>query len=75
MTMSDSNEFKRHRSRALHSVFISAGRTKTAVAANRDEFKVVAMRTGIHGTTKRRIATMNHFINVFNLSLSGMKSI
>ena len=60
---------------ALHSVFISAGRAKTVVAAKRDEFKVVAMRTGIHGTTKRRVATMNHFINVFNLSLSGMKSI
>lgn len=33
------------------------------------------MRTAVHGTTEGRIATVDHFFDVFHLGISGMKSI
>lgn len=69
------DQFKRHTGRAFHRVFVTTGRAKAAVAAKRNEFKLSAMGAGIHGTTKRGIATVNHFINIFHLSISWMKSI
>ena len=69
------NQFKRHRSRALHSVFISAGRAKTAVAAKRNELKISTVWVAVHSTTKRRITTVYHLFDIFYLRSSGMKSI
>ena len=45
------------------------------MAAERNKFKFAAMRAGIHGTAKRRIAAVDHLIDIFHLSISGMKSI
>jgi len=53
----------------------AAGRAETAVATKRNELKFTAVRAAIHGTTKRRITTFNHFFNIFHLRRSGMKSI
>ena len=75
MAMSDVDEFKRHTGSAFHGVFIAAGRAETAVAAKRDKFKVTAVCAGIHGTAERRVATVDHLIDVFHLRTSGMKSI
>ena len=68
-------ELKRHRGSAFHIVFISTGRTKTTVTAERNEFEIPAIGTVVHGTTKSRIAAVDHLIDIFHLSRSGMKSI
>ena len=75
MSMFDGDEFKRHTGSAFHGVFIATGRTETAVAAERDKFKISTVSAGVHGTAKGRVATVNHFIYVFYLGPSGMKSI
>ena len=43
----------------LDIVFVAARRAETALAAERNEFKISAMRTGIHGAAVRRVTTMN----------------
>ena len=75
MTVSDINELKGHRGSAIHGIFITAGRAETAVASEWDKFKLAAMGTTVHGTTIRRITTVDHLIDIFHLSRSGMKSI
>ena len=75
MTVSDINELKGHRGSAIHGIFITAGRAETAVTAERNKLKISAVGTAIHGTTIRRITTVDHLIDIFHLSLSGMKSI
>ena len=45
------------------------------MTAERNEFEVPAVWTIVHGTAKRRITTVDHLIDIFHLSLSGMKSI
>ena len=75
MAVLDTDELERHTSGAFHSIFVSAGGTKTAVTAERNEFEVPAVRTSVHGTAKRRITTVDHLIDIFHLSFSGMKSI
>ena len=69
------DKFEGHTGSAFHGIFISTSRTETAVAAERNKFKFATMRAGIHGTTKRRIAAVDHLIDIFHLSISGMKSI
>lgn len=56
MAVRDIDEFKGHRGRAFHSIFISASRAETAVAAERDKFELTAVRTAVHGTAKGRIS-------------------
>lgn len=69
------NEFKGHFSRAVDTVFIAAGGTKFRVAAERDKFKLTAVRTAIHGATVRRIPAVYHFFDVFHDDGTGMKDI
>ena len=45
------------------------------MTAERNEFKVPTIGTVVHGTTKSRIAAVDHLIDIFHLSRSGMKSI
>ena len=75
MTVADIDELKRHTGSALHGIFIATGGTKAAVTAKRDKFEVPAMSAGVHGTAKRSIAAVNHLIDIFHLSFSGMESI
>ena len=75
MTMLDIDKFKGHTGGAFHSIFVSAGRTKAAVTAKRNEFEVTAVRAGVHSTAKRGIAAVDHLIDIFHLSFSGMESI
>ena len=49
--------------------------SEAAFAAEGNKFHVVASGAGIHGTAKRRIATIQHFIDIFHLSFSGMEGI
>ena len=55
MAVLDPDERERHTGGAFHSIFVSAGGTKTAVTAERNEFEVRAVRTRVHGTAKRGI--------------------
>ena len=75
MTVSDINELKGHRGRAIHGIFITAGSAETAVTTERNKLEISAVDTAIHGTTIRRITTVDHLIDIFHLSRSGMKSI
>ena len=48
----NTDQFKRHTGSALHRIFVSAGRTETAVTTERDKFEFSAMGTAIHCTTE-----------------------
>ena len=75
MVVRDINEFKGHGGSAVHGIFNSTERTEMAVAAERDKFELSAGRTAVHGPAKGRIPAVDHLINIFHLSFSGMKSI
>lgn len=75
MPVGDVNQLKGHGRSALHGIEISTGRAETAVAAERDKFKLSAVRTAIHGTAIGRIAAVYHLIDIFHLSQPGMKGI
>lgn len=75
MPMSTVDKFKGHTGRTFMGIFHTAGRAETAFAAERNELHVVAGRADIHGTAKRRVATMNHLRDVFHFDIPGMKSI
>lgn len=65
MAMLDINKLKRHGSSAVHGIFVTTGMAKTAVAAKGNKFKFSTMGTTVHGTAKRRIAAVDHLINIF----------
>ena len=75
MPVGDIDQFEGHRGSALHGVEIATGRAETAVTAERDEFQPAAVRAAIHGAAEGRIAAVDHFIDIFHLRISGMKSI
>ena len=69
------NEFKGHFCRAVNAVFVTAGRAKPRMAAERDEFEFAAAGTAIHSATIRRVSTINHLLNVFHNNGAGMEDI
>ena len=73
MTVSDINELKGHRGSAIHGIFITAGRAETAVTTERNKLEISAVDTAIHGTTVRRVTTMNHLVDIFNDSRTRME--
>ena len=66
MTVGDIDQLKGHGRSALHGVEIPTGRTEAAVAAERNEFHFSAVRAAVHGATQGGVATVDHFIYVFN---------
>ena len=75
MAVWDIYQFEGHSGSAFHGILGTAGRAETAVASERNKFKFSTMGTAIHGTAEGRIATVDHFIDVFHLRISGMKGI
>ena len=75
MPMLGMNQFKGHICSAFHGILVSAGGAETAVASEWDKFKLAAMGAAIHGTAKRWITTVDHLIDIFHLSRSGMEGI
>ena len=75
MPVSNINQLEGHVGGTFHGILIPAGRTETAVTAERNEFKFSAFRTAVHGATIRRVTTINHLLDVFNHSVARMKSI
>ena len=72
MTVSDINELKGNRGSAFYGIFITAGRAETTVTTERNKLEISAVGTAIHGTTKRRITTVDHLIDIFHLSSAGL---
>lgn len=68
-------QLKGHVGSAFHGIFITAGRAETAVAAERDKFELTTGRAAKHGAAKGGVAAVYHLIDIFHLSLSGMKGI
>ena len=75
MTMCAVNKLKGHTGRAFLGILHTASRAEAAFAAEGNKFHVVASGADIQGTAKRRIATIQHFIDIFHLRISGMKSV
>ena len=75
MTVSDINELKGHRGSSVNGIHVTAGRTETGMTAERNIFEITAGRAGIHGTTKRRVATINHFFYIFDDRVTRMLNI
>jgi len=68
-------QFKGHIGSTFHGIFITAVGAEPAVAAERDKFELTAVGAVKHGAAKGGIAAVYHLINIFHLSLSGMKGI
>ena len=66
VSMLDINDFKRHGSRPVNGVHVATGRTEAGMTAERNKFEIPTARTGIHGTTKGRIAAVNHFFYILD---------
>ena len=69
------DEFKGHFGGTVNAVFVTAGRAKFRMAAERNELQFVAVGTAIHGTAVRGFPTVNHLLNVFHNNRTWMKSI
>ena len=72
MTVPDINELKGHRGSAFQGIFITADRAETTVTTERNKLEISTVDTAIHGTTKRRITTVDHLIDIFYLSSVGL---
>ena len=68
----DIDKLKGHGGSALHGVEITAGRAEAAVAAERDKFQLAAVGTAVHGPAESWVATVNHFLHVFNDGITWM---
>ena len=65
MTVCNIYQLKGHGSSAFHRILIAASRTETAVATKRNKLQMFTMRAKVHGTTIRRIPTVDHLIDIF----------
>ena len=70
--MLDIDDLKGHRGSPVNGIHVAAGRTETGMTAEGNIFEITAGRAGIHGTTKRRVATMNHFFYIFDDRVTRM---
>ena len=75
MTMCAVNKLKGHTGRAFLGILHTASRAEAAFAAEGNKFHVVASGADIHGTAKRRVATIDHLLNVFHDNGTWMKDI
>ena len=75
MSMRSFYDLKGHRSSAVYGVFIAAGRAKTTFAAKGEKFKITAVSTTVHSTTKRGIPAIDYFINIFDNGVTRMLEI
>lgn len=69
------DNLKRHGSGTVNRVLVAAGGTETAFASEGNEFILTAGTAAIHSTTKGRVTTVEHTVNVFHDSGSGVCSI
>ena len=72
VTMLCVDYLKGHRSGTINRILSSTSWTKTTMTAEWNELKSTAFTTTVHCTTKRRVTTVNHAINVFNDRFAGV---
>ena len=72
MPVGNIDQLKGHGGSAFHGIFIAAGGAEAAVAAERDEFQLSTVRTAVHGPAESWVATVNHFLHVFNDGITWM---
>lgn len=75
MTVVAVDQFTSHGSCPFTGIKIAASWAETGMAAKRDKVEMTALRTAVHGAAESGVTTVDHFINVFNLRRTGMKSI
>ena len=75
MPVSNINQFKGHIGGTFHRILIPTGRTEATVTAEGNEFEFSAFGAAVHGTTIRRVTTINHLLDVFHYCVARMKSI
>ena len=75
MPVGDIDELKGHGGSAFHGILVATGGAEAAVTAERDEFQFSAVRAAVHGTAERRIATVNHLIDIFHFRIPGVEGI
>ena len=75
VTVIDIDDLKRHGSGAVDGIFGAAGGAESAVTAKGNKLESATTVTAIHCATKRRIATSDHAVNIFDDSRAGMESI
>lgn len=75
VTVINIDDLKRHGSGAVDGIFGATGRAESAVTAKGNKLESATTVTAIHCATKRRIATSDHAVNIFNDSRAGMESI
>ena len=71
----DIDDLKRHGSGAVDGISGATGRAESAVAAKGNKLESATTVTTIHCATKRRIATSDHAVNIFDDCRAGMESI
>ena len=59
----------------LLAVLYATGRAEAALAAERDELHLPALRAGIHGSAKGRVTAVYHLFDVLHFNGSGMEGI
>jgi len=75
MSMSTSDQLKRHLCGALNGVFVAASRTELGMTTKWNVFKFITMRAHIHGATIGGIPAVNHLRDVFHNNISRMKGV
>lgn len=66
MSVGTGNHLDGHGSRPLLRVKITAGRTESALAMERDEFHCTTRRAAVHDAAVSRIAAVNHTFNIID---------
>lgn len=69
------NELEGHGGSSVNGIFNTAGGTEAAVASKGDKFKRTTGRASVHGAAKGRVPAMDHFFNILDNGLPGMKKI
>ena len=75
MTVNTSNKLAGHMKRTFLIVAITTRRAETAFATKSDELKIATVRATVHGTTIRRVTTMNHLVDIFDNRWTWMEFI
>lgn len=75
MSVYAGNELAGHMKRTELIVFVTTGRTEAAFTAEGNKLEITTVGAAIHGTTMRRVAAMNHLVNIFDDGRTGVQFI
>ena len=75
VAMWSSDEFEGHSGSSFDGVEGAAGGTKSAAASERDELGMSTFGARIESSAERRIAAVDHLLDVFHFNIARMASI